>query len=150
MHSSTRRFVPAFLAAVILSASSAFVCAVGAAEPALIVNLAGKFKPCPGAPAGCEHVMLRGDPQSEPFQKVYRFPKGWIFPKHWHVSAENLEMVRGTLVLGSEGGREQTLRPGDYAYIPQTLVHWGSCPEDCVFYLSVDGPDSFNVVEERK
>ena len=50
----------------------------------------------------------------------------------------------------SEGGREQTLRPGDYAYIPQTLIHWGSCPEDCVFYLSVDGPDSFNVVEEKQ
>jgi quercetin dioxygenase-like cupin family protein len=150
MQPSIRRFVLAFLSVVGLCASGAFVSTVVAAEPALVVNLAGKFKPCPGAPPGCEHVMLRGDPQSEPFQKIYRFPKGWMFPKHWHISAENLEMVRGTLVLGSEGGREQTLRPGDYAYIPQTLVHWGSCPEECVFYLGVDGPDSFNVVEEKQ
>ena len=122
MQPSIRRFVPAFLAAVILSASSAFVSTVSAAEPAVVINLAGKFTSCPGAPAGCEHILLRGDPQTEPFQKVYRFPKGWIFPKHWHSAAENLEMVRGSLVLGSEGGREQTLRPGDYAYIPQTLI----------------------------
>ena len=150
MQPSIRRVVPAFLAAAVLSGTIAFVSNAGTAEPALVVNLAGKFKSCPGAPPDCEHIVLRGDPQSEAFQKVYRFPKGWIFPKHWHVSAENLEMVRGTLVLGSEGGREQTLRPGDYAYIPQTLIHWGSCPEDCVFYLSVDGPDSFNVVEEKQ
>jgi quercetin dioxygenase-like cupin family protein len=142
--------VAALFGTVAICASSAFVATAGAAEPALIVNLAGKFKPCPGAPPGCEHVILRGDPQSEPFQKVYRFPKGWIFPKHWHVSAENLEMVRGSIVLGSEGGREQTLRPGDYAYIPPTLIHWGNCPEDCVFYLSGEGPDSFNVVEEKQ
>ena len=150
MQPSIRRFMPAFLAAAVLSVSSTFVSTAGAAEPAVVVNLAGKFKPCEGAPPGCEHIMLRGDPQSGPFQKVYRFPKGWIFPKHWHVSAEDLVMVRGTIVLNSEGGREQTLRAGDYAYIPKTLVHWGSCPEDCVFYLSVDGLDSFNVIEENK
>lgn len=150
MPPSIRRFVPAFLAAAVLFASSAFVSTAGAAEPALVINLAGKFKPCPDAPPGCEHIMFRGDPQSEPFQKVYRFPKGWIFPKHWHSGAEDLVMIRGVLVLGSEGGREQTLRAGDYAYIPRTLVHWGNCPEDCVFYLGVDGPDSFNVVEEKQ
>lgn len=150
MQPSIRRFIPAFLAAAVLSVSSAFVFTAGAAEPALIINLAGKFKPCPDAPPGCEHIMFRGDPQSEPFQKVYRFSKGWAFPKHWHSAAEDLVMTRGVLVLGSEGGREQTLRAGDYAHIPATLVHWGNCPEECVFYLAVDGPDSFNVVEENK
>jgi quercetin dioxygenase-like cupin family protein len=124
-----------------------FIENAGAADPMLIVNLAGKFKQCEGAPPGCERVLLKGDPQSEPFHSVLRFPKGWVFPKHWHVSAENLVMVRGLVTINSEGGREQTIKPGDYLYIPATLVHWGSCPEDCVFYLAVDGPDSFNVVE---
>ena len=150
MQPSIRRVVPAFLAAVVLCTSSALVSTAGAAEPALVVNLAGKFKPCGADIPGCEHILLRGDPAKEPSQHVYRMAKGFVFVKHWHISTENLEMVRGTLVLGSERGREQTLRPGDYAYIPQTLVHWGTCPDDCVFYLSVDGSDSFNVVEENK
>ena len=150
MQPSIRRFMPAFLAAAVLSVSSNFVSTAGAAEPAVVVNLAGKFKPCPDAPPGCEHIMFRGDPQSEPFQKVYRFPKGWVFPKHWHSASEDLVMVRGVIVLGTEGGREQTLRPGDYAHIPQMLIHWGNCPEECVFYLAVDGPDSFILAEEMK
>ena len=114
MQPSIHRFVLAFLAAAVLAATSFSVSTAVAAEPALVVKLAGKFKPCPDAPPGCEHIMFRGDPQTEPFQKVYRFPKGWVFPKHWHISAEDLVMVRGTIVLNSEGGREQTLRPGDY------------------------------------
>lgn len=150
MHPSIRRFAPALLAATVLFATNLIVSNAGAAEPALVINLAGKFRPCPDAPPGCEHIMFRGDPQSEPFQKVYRFPKGWVFPKHWHSAAEDLVMIRGLIVLGSEGGREQTLRTGDYAHIPATLVHWGNCPEECVFYLAVDGPDSFNVVEEKQ
>lgn len=150
MHPSIRRFAPAFLAVTVLLATNLIVSNAGAAEPALIINLAGKFKPCPDAPPGCEHVMLKGDPQSESFQKVYRFSKGWVFPKHWHSAAEDLVVTRGVLVLGTEGGREQTLRAGDYAHIPATLVHWGNCPEECVFYLAVDGPDSFNVVEDNK
>ena len=150
MQPSIRRVVPAFLSAVVLCASTAFVSYAEAAEPALVVNLAGKFKRCGADIPGCEHFLLRGDPAKEPSQHVYRMAKGFVFVRHWHISAENLEVVRGVLVLGFEGGREQTLRPSDYACIPQTLVHWGSCPEDCVFYLSVDGPDSFNVVEENK
>jgi mannose-6-phosphate isomerase-like protein (cupin superfamily) len=71
------------------------------------------------------------------------------FPKHWHVSAENLVVISGTVVI-DEDGREQALHPGDYVYIPVKRVHWGSCPEPCMFFLSIDGPDSFNMVEDKK
>ncbi len=76
MHPSIRRFAPAFLAVTVLLATHLIVSNAGAEKPALIINLAGKFKPCPDAPPGCEHIMFRGDPQSEAFRKVYRFPKG--------------------------------------------------------------------------
>jgi quercetin dioxygenase-like cupin family protein len=117
----------------------------------LVVGLAGKFTSCgPDAPKGCEHVMLHGDPQSEPFQKVYRFPKGFVFPKHWHEANENLVMVRGFLTINAEGSSERSMKDGDFARIPAKVVHWGVCTEDCVFYLSVDGPDTFNVVEAQQ
>lgn len=128
--------------------SAFFVQSAGAADPLVVVNAAGRFESCgPEAPAGCEHVPFRGDPQVEAFHKVYRFPAGWVFPQHWHIAAENLVMIRGTLKVNSDGGSERTLRTGDYVYIPAHLVHWGSCPEDCEFYLGVEGPDSFNVLE---
>ena len=146
-----RRLLPTLLVSLLglLASTSVLIRDALADGPLLVVNLAGKFKPCPGAPSGCERILLRGDPQSEPFHIVYRFPKGWMFPKHWHVSAENLVMVRGLLTINSEGGREQSLKAGDYLYIPANPVHWGACAEECVFYLGLDGPDSFNVVEEK-
>ena len=111
-----------------------------------VVTLAGKFTACPDNP-GCEHIGLKGDPATEPNQHVYRFAKGYKFPKHWHEANENLIMVRGLITINAEGSSERTLKAGDYVHIPAKVVHWGACPEDCVFYLGVDGPDSFNLVE---
>lgn len=119
-----------------------------AADPATYVHQAGKFESCGPEIPGCEHILLQGDPTSGPSQHLYRMKKGFDFVKHWHVSTENLVMVKGTIVLNTEGGKEQTLKAGDFVRIPASLVHWGKCPDDCVFYLGLDGPDSFNVVDK--
>jgi quercetin dioxygenase-like cupin family protein len=150
MQPSIRRYLPAFLAAVLLTLSSIIVLDAVADDSMLVVSLAGKFKPCGADNPGCEHILLLGDPASEPNQHVYRFTKGYVFPKHWHVSNENLVMVRGLITINAEGSNERTLKAGDYVHIPAKVVHWGVCPEDCVFYLGVDGPDSFNLVEDGK
>lgn len=124
--------------------------ATAADDSLLVVQLAGKFKSCgPDAPPGCEQIILMGDPAAEPFQKVFRFPKGFVFPKHWHEANENLVMVRGSLNINAEGSRERSLKAGDFLHIPAKVVHWGVCTEECVFYLGVDGADSFNLVENR-
>jgi len=151
MQPSIRRFVPAFRSAILLFLLvGAFGSTATADDSVLVVNLAGKFKPCGADNPGCEHISLYGDPAGEPNQHVYRFAKGYVFPKHWHVSTENLVMVRGVITLNADGSREQNLKAGDYARIPAKVVHWGVCPEDCVFYLGVDGPDSFNLVDDKK
>jgi quercetin dioxygenase-like cupin family protein len=136
--------------ALLLCAFSLFIPNAGAEDSLVLVTLAGKFKSCgPDAPPGCEHVMFFGDPQTEAFQKVYRFPKGFVFVKHWHEANENLVMVRGSLNINAEGSSERSMKAGDFVRIPAKVVHWGVCTEDCVFYLAVDGPDSFNVVENK-
>jgi quercetin dioxygenase-like cupin family protein len=151
MQAPTRRIMPAFLAVVVLFVTSILVSAAVAEDSIQMVNLAGKFKSCgPDAPPGCEHVMFFGDPQTEAFQKVYRFPKGFVFPKHWHEANENLVMVHGLLALNADGSTERSMKAGDFVRIPAKVVHWGVCTEECVFYLSVDGPDSFNLVEAGK
>lgn len=135
---------------LLILAAVGFCFTAQAEDSMLVVNLAGKFSSCGSeAPAGCEHVMLFGDPQNEPFQKVYRFPKGFVFPKHWHEANENLVMVRGLLTINAEGSSGRSMKAGDFVRIPAKVVHWGVCTEDCVFYLAVDGADSFNLVENQ-
>ena len=104
--------------------------------------------PCdPNAPQPdmCQLAYFRGDPEKEPNYKMIKAKAGFVFLPHWYVSDEHLVMTKGTIKIAAEGGQEQdtTLKVGDYLFIPARRVHWGSCPEDCIFYLHVDGPDSY-------
>lgn len=81
---------------------------------------------------------------------MYHFPAGYVFVKHWHISNENLVMTKGALEIAADGHANKAMKVGDYVHIPAKVVHWGVCTEECEFYLMVDGPDSFNVVEEKK
>ena len=129
-----------------ISIGSAF-----SADPLLIVQpVSTKWIPCiPDKPDVCQFAPFSGDPAKEPSYRYVRTAAGFVFPKHWHISVENLVVIYGTVVIDEEG-REVALHPGDYVRIPVKNIHWGSCPEPCMFYLSIDGPDSFNVVEEKK
>jgi len=73
-----------------------------------------------------------------------------VFVKHWHTATEDLVITKGTVKIAADGHEEKTMRVGDYLHIPPRLVHWGICTEECEFYLVIDGPDSFNVVEEKQ
>ena len=96
-------------------------------------------------PDACMLAYFRGDPAKEPNYKMLKAKAGFVFPPHWHTSDEHLVMTKGSIKIAAEDGQEQgsTLKVGDYLYIPARRVHWGSCPEDCIFYLYVDGPDSY-------
>jgi quercetin dioxygenase-like cupin family protein len=96
-------------------------------------------------PDACMLAYFRGDPAKELNYKMLKAKAGFVFPPHWHTSDEHLVMTKGTIKIAAEDGQEQdsTLNVGDYLYIPARRVHWGSCPEDCIFYLYVDGPDSY-------
>jgi len=131
-----------FLASALIG-SSAF-----AADPATYIFTKGEFKSCGPDIPGCETTVLMGDPATGAFQIMYRMKKGFEFVKHWHAASESLVMVKGTVILNTDGGKEQTLKSGDYVHIPANLVHWGVCPEECVFYIYVDGANTFNVVEK--
>jgi quercetin dioxygenase-like cupin family protein len=115
-----------------------------------IVNPSRSLESCgTDAPPGCEHVLLQGNPETGASQHIYRFPAGFEFVKHWHVSNENLIMTQGSLTIAAEGTPETRLNVGDYLHIPAKVVHWGVCLTQCSFYLMVDGVDSFNVVESK-
>jgi quercetin dioxygenase-like cupin family protein len=103
----------------------------------------------PGAPDDCRMTHFMGDPKTGAFQRIFHFPSGFVFPKHWHVNNETLVMTKGKLSISADGEPEKTIGSGTWVYIPAKKVHWGVCPEECEFFLSVDGADSFNVVESK-
>lgn len=138
-----------FPAALLLVAALGINGSARGAEPMFMVHPStANWMPCiADNPQVCQFAPFRGDPQKEPSHRFVKAVAGFAFPKHWHISAEHLVVVSGTVVL-AEDGREQNLGAGSYVYIPVRRVHWGSCPEECTFYLKIDGPDSFNLVEE--
>jgi quercetin dioxygenase-like cupin family protein len=75
---------------------------------------------------------------------------GWSVPLHWHTHDEQLLVIKGATTIAAEGGQDVVLKPGDYLFIPARLVHRGGCPEDCVQYLYVEGPDSFIDVKTQR
>ena len=133
-----------FAAVALLASGAAF------AQGQMQIVPIGKINwvPCdPNAaqPDACQLAYFRGDPAKEPNYKMVKAKAGFVFPPHWHKSDEHLVMTKGTIKIAAEGGQEQDilLKVGDYLHIPARRVHWGSCPDECIFYLYVDGPDSY-------
>lgn len=121
-----------------------------AAEDINVVPLASKYQPCAeGAPKGCKYMNLRGDMKTGPYHIMYSFPAGTKFVKHGHDGSEDLIVISGTLVIASDTTPSKTMKAGDYIYVPAKLHHTGECPSGCEFYIFVDGPESFHVVEQK-
>ncbi len=61
-------------------------------------------------------------------------------------------VTKGTLIIGAENDSKGTpIRAGDFAYVRAKWIHWAKCGEqDCMFYMNVDGPDSYIEVTERR
>jgi quercetin dioxygenase-like cupin family protein len=91
----------------------------------------------------CQRFALRGDREKEASDHMLRFPKGFVFPRHWHDNAENVIVTAGSMVISYDGGREEVVRAGGYLRIPAKVPHWGSCPDGCTFYLGLVGVDSY-------
>ena len=124
--------------------------------PMQIVNVQSiKWVPCnPNAPQpdDCQLAFFKGDPAKEPNYKMLKAKGGFSFPPHWHTSDEYLVLTKGALTIAAEDGqeKERSLKPGDFLFIPARRVHWGGCPEECIFYLAVDGPDSYIDAKEQR
>ena len=115
-----------------------------------IVSPSSKLQSCgSGAPPGCQHVLLQGDPKTGVSQHIYHLPAGFPFAKHWHDSSEYLVVTKGSLRIAADGHADTTLNVGDYVHVPAKVVHWGACTTECEFYLMYDGPETYNVVEKN-
>jgi quercetin dioxygenase-like cupin family protein len=150
-----RKFSQWFVATLMVGIAAMFVSPIFAADEHKVVRMNEiKWAPCdPNTPKDpCQINYFHGDPEKEPNHAYIRIPKGHLFPAHWHTSNTHVLAIKGTLVIGAEDDKNGTaLKPGDSFYEPAKWIHWGKCTAaECVFYVFVDGPDSYIDVKDRR
>jgi quercetin dioxygenase-like cupin family protein len=106
-----------------------------------------EWGPCPEFfPTGCQIAVLNGDP-AEPNADIYfKIPGGYVFPAHWHTSAERMVLVSGKLDVTYSGQETTHLTTGMYAYGPAKAVHEGKCisNDECILVIAFEQPvDAF-------
>ena len=123
-------------------------------EPSILNSVSDEslsWGPCPEFfPAGCEIAVLHGDPAAPNSDIFFRKPGGYIFPAHWHTSAERMVLVAGKLDVTYEGQATSRLETGMYAYGPPKIVHDGKClsEEACVLFIAFEGPIDAHLAEK--
>jgi len=135
---------------VLITTLLAFSSIAGAGEGAFSRTVSDKdiaWGPCPPFfPAGCELAAIQGDP-SKPNSDIYfKIPGGYVFPAHWHTSAERMVLVSGELDVTYKGQDTTHLKTGMYAYGPAKAVHEGKCisKEPCILTIAFEAPvDAF-------
>ncbi len=84
--------------------------------------------------------ILREDPVSHATQLLIRTPRNFHVTRHWHTANETHTIVSGAFVMRCEGGALDTLRAGDFNYVPSRMVHeaWTLPGEDALIFITVD------------
>jgi hypothetical protein len=105
-----------------------------------------KWGPAPPAlPPGAQVAVLMGDP-SKPVPYVLRakMPDGYKVPPHWHPTAENVTVIKGTLMIGrgekfsTEGA--DALTPGSFMSMPTEMRHFAWAKGETIIQVHGIGP----------
>jgi quercetin dioxygenase-like cupin family protein len=76
---------------------------------------------------GGQTAVLWGDPKTEAFGQLNRWPAGAEMPLHYHPFELRAVVLQGTLTVSIEGGAVKELGPGSYLYIPGKVAHVVTC-----------------------
>lgn len=112
-----------------------------------------KWMPAPPVlPKGVQIAVLSGNPFAEGFSTVrLKIPPHTVFAPHWHPTAENFSVLRGTLHVGMgdavDKAAAKALPPMGFASLPAMHHHWVySGNEGVVIDLSFYGPFQIHYV----
>ena len=110
-----------------------------------------KWGPAPPAlPPGARSMVLHGDPSKagETFVVRLQFPDGFKVPPHYHPVAENVTVLKGTLLLGlgekADAASAKSLTAGSFSYMPKEVRHFAQAKGDTEIQVSGMGP--FDVI----
>lgn len=112
-----------------------------------------KWMPAPPVlPKGVQIAVLSGNPFAEGFSMVrLKIPPHTTFAPHWHPTAENFTVLKGTFHVGMgdkvDKSAARTLPVMSYASMPATHHHYAYTEnEEVVIDLSFYGPFQIHYV----
>ncbi|MGH8216636.1 MAG: cupin domain-containing protein [Rhodanobacteraceae bacterium] len=112
-----------------------------------------KWMPAPPVlPKGVQIAVLTGNPFAEGFSIVrLKIPPHTTFAPHWHPTAENFSVLRGTFYVGMgdkvDKSKAKALPPMGFASMPAMHHHWVySGDQEVVIDLSFYGPFQIHYV----
>jgi anti-sigma factor ChrR (cupin superfamily) len=82
-----------------------------------------------------------GDYATGPSTLILKTPSKCVVPWHSHNSAEQLIVIRGSVLAEMEGMAPTVLDPGGFAMMPKHTKHEFSCKSnnECIMVVSFDG-----------
>jgi len=106
----------------------------------------------PGLPKGAKVAILSGDPGKEGhFVIRVMFPANYQVKPHWHPTAENITVIKGTLFMGTQENFDMKmatkLDEGSFAVMPAKHVHYAFCKVPTVIQLHGMGPFAITYVK---
>lgn len=112
-----------------------------------------KWMPAPPVlPKGVQIAVLTGNPFAEGFSIVrLKIPPHTTIAPHWHPTAENFSVLRGTIYVGMgdkvDKAKATALPPMGFASMPAQHHHWVySGDDEVVIDLSFYGPFQIHYV----
>ena len=106
-----------------------------------------KFATMPGLPACMTIAVQRGDPSKGPSVLLLKFTAGCTVPWHWHTAAENLILVSGTGKAQMKDGQPQTMKTGDYMFLPAKSIHQFTAVSNVLMFDLPDGAFDIHYVD---
>jgi quercetin dioxygenase-like cupin family protein len=143
-----RRSMMKMVPAAALCAALAAPLAATAQEAHAVHAAMAKFDVVPNIPECAKAAVAHGDPAAGPSVLLVRSTAACRIPRHWHTPNEQLMVVSGTARLGMKDQTAESLRPGDYAYVPSKHQHEFFCPAACSFFVVSDAPFDIHYVDD--
>ena len=108
-----------------------------------------KFTQIPGSPDCFQTALENGQPEKEASIMLMKASAGCTVPWHWHISSEQIMMVRGTARTGVRGAKPVVLQSGGFLLVPPHHVMQFACVSACTLFVYTGGPFEIHYVNEK-
>jgi quercetin dioxygenase-like cupin family protein len=127
----------ATLVALLLSSTAPY--AADAGRPIAMTPDQLKWAPNPASP----EVMTAtawGDPATGPHGAFHKFKAGFTAPLHTHTATTHIVVLKGTMSVTGEDGKEMKFPAGSFFTQPNTYKHVTKClpGSECEIYVEAD------------